>query len=159
MICPTGNAMCGAAPSWEAATWDELVSDMDRDLEASVAIVEKKHPGAIDRTTAVLTGYSRGAYAAPVIARRHPNRWPYLILIEANVALRADSLIQSGVKAVALVAGELGAEIADERRTEAKLLKDGFRAKLFVMPKTGHLYSDDMERVMSDALSFVLAED
>ena len=158
MVCPTGNAMCGAAPSWEAPTWDELVTDMDKDLEASIAIVEKKHPGSISRDGSVLTGYSRGAYAAPVIARRHPGRFPYLVLIEANVPLAAESLAKSGVKAVALVAGETGSEIGGERKTEAQLQKDGVKAKLFVMPKTGHLYSEDMERVMTEALAFVLEE-
>lgn len=157
MICPTGNAMCGAAPSWEAPSWGELVDDMDKDLEASISIVTKRHPTTVIRDGAVLTGYSRGAYAAPVIAQKHPGRWPYLVLIEANVPLSSDALAKAGVKAVALVAGETGTEIAGERKTEAQLQKDAkVRAKLFVMPKTGHLYSDDMERVMTEALAFVL---
>jgi predicted esterase len=161
LVCPTGNARCGDSPvgppSWEAPTWQELVTQMDRDLEASIAKVEAKHRGSLRRDGAVLTGYSRGAYAAPVIARAHPGRWPYLVLIEANVPLTAEGLQKAGVRAVALVAGEQGAEIAGERRTQAELEKAGFPARLVVMPRTGHLYSDDMERVMSEALAFVLS--
>lgn len=130
---------------------------MDGDLEASIAKVAARHEGSIRREGAVLTGYSRGAYAAPVVARRHPGRWPYLVLIEANVSLTAEALRRSGVRAVALVAGEQGAELAGERRTASELAERGFPAKLVVMPKTGHLYSDDMERVMAEALSFVLS--
>jgi predicted esterase len=163
LVCPTGNATCGDSPlgppSWEAPTWQELVVAMDRDLEASIAKVEAKHPGTIRRDGAVLTGYSRGAYAAPVIARRHPGRWPYLVLIEANVPLSPEGLRASGVRAVALVAGEQGTEIAGERKTESALVDAGVRAHLFVMPKTGHLYSDNMEQVMSEALAFVLGSD
>jgi hypothetical protein len=159
LVCPTGNARCGDSPaspaSWEAPSWNELVAIMDHDLEAAVAKVEAKHQGAIDRTGAILTGYSRGAYAAAVIARRHKDRWPYLVLIEANVSLTAASLRAAGVRAVALVGGELGNEIAGERTTVESLEKDGFPARLFVMKKTGHLYSDDMEYVMHDALSWV----
>jgi hypothetical protein len=162
MVCPTGNAKCGDSPvspaSWEAASWNELVTIMDHDLEASVAKVEAKHKGTIDRTNAVLTAYSRGAYAAAVIARlpKNKNRWPYLVLIEANVSLTASSLRAAGVRAVALVAGEQGTEIAGERSTAETLERDGFPVRLFVMKKTGHLYSDDMEYVMHDALTWVV---
>ncbi|HSO31505.1 MAG TPA: hypothetical protein VLT33_03285 [Labilithrix sp.] len=105
LVCPTGNARCGDAgigpPSWEAPTWEELLTIMDGDLERSIAKVEAKHRGSIRRDGAVLTGFSRGAYAAPVIARMHPGRWPFLVLIEANVPLSAASLRRSGVRAVA----------------------------------------------------------
>jgi hypothetical protein len=159
LVCPTGNARCGDSgvgpPSWEAPTWEELVTIMDGDLERSIAKVEAKHRGSIRRDGGVLTGFSRGAYAAPVIARMHPGRWPYLVLIEANVPLAAASLRKAGIRAVALVAGEVGTEIAGERKTAAALEADGFPVRLFVMPRVAHLYSDDMEQIMSDALAFV----
>lgn len=164
LVCPTGNAKCGDSPvspaSWEAPSWSELVTIMDHDLEASIAKVEAKHVGSIDRGSAILTGYSRGAYAAAVIARlpKNRNRWPYLVLIEANVSLTAASLRAAGVRAVALVAGEQGNEIAGERATVEALARDAFPARLFVMKNTGHLYSDDMEYVMHDALSWVVAQ-
>jgi hypothetical protein len=163
LVCPTGNAHCGDAgigpPSWEAPTWEELVTIMDGDLERSIAKVEAKHRGSIRRDGAILTGFSRGAFAAPVIARLHPGRWPFLVLIEANVPLSAASLRKAGVRAVALVAGELGTELAGERKTEAELAKAGFPVRLFVMPRVAHLYSDDMERIMGEAFAFVLAHE
>jgi hypothetical protein len=161
LVTPTGNAHCGDAgigpPSWEAPTWEELVTTMDADLERSIAKVEAKHPGSIRRDGAVLTGFSRGAYATPVIARMHPGRWPYLVLIEANVPLSVASLRKSGVRAVALLAGEVGTEIAGMRKTQAELEQAGFPSRLYVMPRVGHLYPDDMERIMGEALDFVLA--
>lgn len=158
MVCPTGNARCGDASvgpaSWDAPSWAELVGIMDRDLEISIARV-----GKIDRAGAILTGYSRGAYAATAIARSHPNRWPFLVLIEADAPLAAAWLRKSGVKAVAMVAGERGEEIKKMRKTVDALSADGYAAKLFVMRGTSHLYSDDMENVMHDALAFVLAHE
>lgn len=168
LVCPTGNARCGdptiGPPSWEAPTWPELVAMMDQDLDSAIAKVEAKRRAAggspaVRREGSILTGYSRGAYAAPVIARRHPGRWPYLVLIEANVPLTAASLQASGVRAVALVGGEQGTEIAGMTKTQADLENVGFPAKLFVMRRTGHLYSDDMEYVMHDALAFVLSHE
>jgi predicted esterase len=160
VVCPTGNAKCGDSqvgpPSWEAPSWGELVVAMDKDLEQSVSRVIAKHPKSIRREGAILTGYSRGAYAAPVVASMHPGRWPYLILIEADVTLTVQSLERSRVRAVALVAGELGTEIAGMRKTAETLAAAGYPARLFVMPKTGHLYSENMEEVMASALAFVL---
>jgi pimeloyl-ACP methyl ester carboxylesterase len=163
MVCPTGNARCGESPysppSWEAPSWSELVALMDKDLETAVAKVEAKRPGMIRKEGAILTGYSRGAFAAPVIARRHPGRWRHLVLIEANAPLSADGLRRSGVRSVALVAGEQGNEIAGMRKTQEDLERAGFPAQVFVMRRTGHLYSDDMEHVMHDALTYVLAHE
>lgn len=160
VVCPTGNAKCGDSPvgppSWEAPSWGELVVAMDKDLEQSVARVVAKHPKSIRREGAILTGYSRGAYAAPVVASMHPGRWPYMILIEADVTLTVQSLQRSRVRAVALVAGEVGTEIAGMRKTAETLAAAGYPARLFVMPKTGHLYSENMEEVMASALAFLL---
>lgn len=163
MVCPTGNARCGdpnvGPASWEAPSWPELVRIMDRDLERAVARVAERHRGAFHRKGAVLTGYSRGAYAATAIARAHPNRWPFLVLVEAHAPLAASWLRKSGVLAVAMVAGERGEEIEKMRKTADALTADGYPAKLFVMRNTGHLYSDDMELVMHEALAFVLSHE
>ena len=163
LVTPTGNAHCGDSdvgpPSWEAPTWEELVAIMDGDLERSIAKVSAKHPGSIRREGAVLTGFSRGAYAAPVIARMHPGRWPYLVLIEANVPVTAVALRKAGVRAVAFLAGETGTEISGERKTDAALVAAGFPSRLFVMPHVGHVYPDDMEQLMAEALAFVLSHE
>ena len=163
MVCPTGNAHCGESPysppSWEAATWGELVGLMDQALETSIAKVGAKKKGAFTREGAILTGYSRGAYAAPQIARSHPNRWRHLVLIEANVPLSVAGLKAAGVRSVALVAGEQGDQIPGMRKTEAALEGESYPVKLFVMKKTGHPYSADMEDVMAAALTFVLQHD
>jgi len=109
----------------------------------------------LERDDAILTGYSRGAYAAAVLATSHPGRWPHLLLVEANAPLRADALRAARVRDVALVAGEQGNELAGMRRTAAALEAAGFPVKLFVMQRTGHLYSEDMEQVMHEALTFL----
>lgn len=132
---------------------------MDAELERSIANVQAKHPGVIDRAGAVLTGWSRGAFAAPVIARRHPGRWPLLVLVEADVPLAAAWLRTAGVRSIALLAGEHGTEIAGERRTAAALEQAGFPAKLFVMRGVAHLYPDDMNALMKAAFVLVHEHD
>ena len=155
MICPEGNTTCGAGgPS----SWDESFVDMDRDLEAAIGAVEEAYPGELTRKGAVLTAFSRGAYAAPVIAGMHPGRWPYLILAEADVTLTAYALRKAGVKAVVLLAGEYGTQIKGERDTVTRLQAEHFPARFLTMKKAGHYYSADIDDLMAEALAFVFAQ-
>jgi hypothetical protein len=156
LVCPEGNSHCGGPQG--PPTWTEPIPKMDVDLEKAIATVDANHPGEISREGSVLTAFSLGAYAAAQIAKDHPGRWPYLILIEANVALDVASLRASGVRAVALVAGEIGSQVAGERATAQRLVKQGFPARLWVMKGAGHHYSGDIDTIMAEALAFVLSE-
>jgi hypothetical protein len=163
LVAPTGNAHCGSSPlsppTWEAPSWGELVHDMDADVDRSVAIVKAHHPRSIRQEGAILTGYSRGGYAVPFLAGMRPGRWPLLLIIEADATLDAASLRRARVRGVALVAGELGDQIAGMRKTQEQLVAASFPARLFVMPSTGHLYSTNIEDVMREALGFLVASD
>jgi hypothetical protein len=163
LVCPTGNAHCGSSPlgppTWEAPSWGELVRDMDVDLERSIAIVLAHRPRSIRREGAILSGYSRGGYAVPFIAGMHPGRWPMLLIIEADATLDPASLRRARVSAVALVAGELGDQIAGMRKTAGALAAASFPGRLFVMPRTGHPYSENIEDVMREALAFLLSSE
>jgi len=107
----------------------------------------------------VLTGFSRGAYAAGRIAVMHPGRWPYLLLTEADVPLDAGTLRAAGVKAVAMVAGEIGSQVQGERRTVARLVASGLRARLWIMPGAGHYYSGNVDEIMGESLDWLLTGD
>jgi hypothetical protein len=163
LVCPTGNAHCGPSPlsppTWEAPSWGELVADMDADLERSVSIVSRHSPHPIGREGAILTGYSRGGYAVPFIAGRRPGRWPLLLIIEADATLDPVSLRRARVRAVALVAGEWGDQLAGMKKSADALAAASFPARLFLMPKTGHLLSSNIEEVMREALGFLVATD
>ncbi len=155
LVCPEGNSRCGGAQG--PPTWTVPAAKMNDDLEKAISVVEANHPGEISREGSVLTAFSLGAYAAVEIAKRHPGRWPYLVLNEANVSLDAASLRAAGVRAVALVAGENGSQVQGERATADKLTKQGFPARLWVMKGAGHYYSGDIDTIMADAIAFVLS--
>ncbi len=161
LVCPTGNTSCGrdgpGGPS--GPTWEEAFSAIDADLELSIAAVRRQIAPPVTRQGAVLAGFSRGAYAAVIVAVRHPGRWPFLVLNEADVELTVPMLRAAGVRAVALIAGEWGTQLAGERKTEAALASEGYPVRLWVMPKVGHAYSPDIDAIMYDALDFVLTHD
>ena len=167
LVCPVGNATCGPAGSG-GPSWDESFASMDEDLEASIkvaadpahlAALAAGRPFPVTRDGAVLAGFSRGGYAAVILALRHPGRWPFLIINEADVELTLPIVRAAGVRAVALIAGEWGTQVDGERKTQETLSKVGFPIRLWVMPKTGHSYSAGIETIMTEALDFVLAAD
>lgn len=155
LVCPTGNSTCGGGPG-APPTWTENDAAIDRDLEQAIAAVDAQYPGEMTRDGAVLTGFSRGAYAAGRIAVMHPGRWPYLLLTEADVPLDAGTLKAAGVQAVAMLAGEIGSQLPGERRTVQRLSAQGFRARLWVMPRAGHYYSGNIDDIMREALAWLV---
>jgi predicted esterase len=158
LVCPEGNSRCGPG-AYNAPTWTESFEAMSEDLERAVEATSNAYPGEITREGSVLTGFSRGAYAAAAIASAHPSRWRYLVLVEADVTLTVPMLRQAGVKSVAMLAGERGSQVAGEKATCESLAKQGYPARLFVMPKVGHAYSADIDERMREALAFVLAHE
>lgn len=158
LICPQGNARCGNSPKG-SPTWTETIPQMDADLEKAIAIVDARHPGEIGREGSILTGFSMGAAAAYQIARAHPGRWPYLVLVESDVALDKKELEKAGVRSVALLAGEIGSQVAGEKRTAERLAKQGYPARLWIMKGAGHHYSADIDDLMAEAVAYVLSHD
>lgn len=154
LVCPTGDGSCGPA-MYNAPTWNEGQDKIDEDLELSIAKVEALHPGELSRDGAVLLGFSKGAYVGAKIAAAHPGRWRYLVLIEANVQLSKKMLDDAGVRAIAMLAGEVGAQASGQKKTVEALGTQGYPAKLWIMRKAGHHYSDDIESLMQEAIGWV----
>jgi pimeloyl-ACP methyl ester carboxylesterase len=158
LVCPTGNTTCGPEGTG-GPTWEEPFAAMDMDLEQSIEATRRNVSPRVDRRGAVLGGFSRGAYVAVILAVRHPGRWPYLVLNEADVELTVPMLTNAGVKAVALIAGEWGAQVGGERKTVDALAREGYPARLWVMPKVGHAYSSNIDGIMGEVLEYLLGRD
>lgn len=157
LVCPVGNTTCGPEGTGPP-TWEESFAAIDDDVEQSIKAATRQAP-RFTREGAVLAGYSRGGYAAVILAVRHPGRWPFLILNEADVDLTPEMARAAGVRAVALIAGEWGNQIAGEEKTRDALIAAGFPVRLWTMPKAGHFYSPDIADIMKEALLFVLSHD
>jgi dipeptidyl aminopeptidase/acylaminoacyl peptidase len=57
-----------------------------------------------------------------------------------------------------MIAGEKGGEVNGERATVAALGKQGFPARMWVMPGAGHYYSANIDDIMREAIEWVLAQ-
>ena len=158
LVCPEGNTTCGPDGTG-GPTWEEPFPAIDDDVEVAVHAAIREVPGRVTRSGSVLAGFSRGGSAAVILAIRHPGRWPFLIVNEADVDLTVPMLRDARVRAVALIAGEWGTQLAGERKTAEALAKAGFPIKLWIMPKAGHFYSPDIDSIMKEALDFVVSYD
>ncbi len=159
VVCPTGNEHCTSPIG--PAMWDESFTLMDQDLERGIAVVQKRAASIVDggiaRDDEVLTGFSRGGWAAIEIVGMHPGRWPHLILIEADVTINKAILDRARVRSVVMIAGEQGSELPGEKKSVDALVAQNYPAKLLVMPGTAHLYSTNIDALMREALDFVLS--
>ncbi|MCC6526335.1 MAG: hypothetical protein IT373_27055 [Polyangiaceae bacterium] len=158
LVCPSGDGSCGPA-AYDAPTWTEPFDKMAADLDLAVATVEARYPGEIRREGGILAGFSRGAYAAPEVVERSPGRYRYLLLVEADVQLSAARLRAAGVRAVALLAGELGTQHRGEARTAAALAAGGLPARFWPMRGAGHWYSEDIDALMREATGWLLSHE
>ena len=52
---------------------------------------------------------------------------------------------------------ELGTELPGEKKSVDQMKAASYPAELFLMPKTWHLYSANIDEIMRNALDFVLA--
>lgn len=157
LVCPTGDSKCGPE-AYLAPTWTKTYSAMGDDLEKSIEAVQEQYPNEILRDGAILTGFSKGAYAAAEIAQKQPGKWPYLILTEATVKLDAAKLRAAQIRSVALIAGEKSSQHGGMKKTVEQLKAAEFRARFWSMPGAGHHYSDNVDDIMNEALDWVLSD-
>jgi hypothetical protein len=157
LVCPTGDDVCEASPG--GPTWSEPAQEVEADIERSVAVVVERTGARFSRDDAVLYGFSRGGYLAPQIVVRHPGRFRYLVVNEADPTLDPAALRLAGVRAVALFAGEWGQMVEASKRNAERLEAGGVPARLWIMRKVSHWYSDDIDDLMREALAWLVAYD
>lgn len=154
VTCPRGGERCGADGGF-GPYWARDASNVEADLDRAIDALDDASHGRLERSRAVLTGFSRGGYLALDLAKREPGRWPYLVIVEADIRVDAAMLEKAGVKAIALVTGELSTQRHGMEKSASALALAGFRSRLWVMPGAGHAYSTDIATIAREALSFV----
>jgi dienelactone hydrolase len=156
VTCPRGGERCGADGGF-GPYWARDAALVDEDLNRAIDAIDRESGGRLERAGAVLTGFSRGGYLALDLAKREPGRWPYLVIVEADVRVDAAMLEKAGVKAIAFVTGELSTQRRGMEKSAAALSTAGVRSKLWVMPGAGHAYSTDIAAIAKEALTFIEA--
>ena len=153
LVCPTGNAPCADSPA--LPTWEEPFAKIDEDLEAALARVETRYPRSWTRHGAILTGYCGG-----LCCRHHcpaaSGALALLILNEADVELTLPTLKAARIRAVALIAGEWGDQIAGERERG--------RVGGAAHPSSGDAQNRpslfrNIDDIMRDAIAFVVSHE
>jgi hypothetical protein len=176
-------------PEWECETWEPAArphgwvlctrgiprTDVDRredrwtyagplpatqELEAGVAALEARFPGAVRRDDAWLVGFSLGAIYAASVVRTSTLSFSALILVEGGADVSdwlARTLHGKGIRAVAYLCGEVTGCAGRARGAAKAWTRAGVAARVFVMPRTGHGYSDDFDPLGREVIAFVNA--
>lgn len=145
------NATC---PQAGRTRWGRDLNRIDSRIQRAVATVRAARGGLLDAEPLVITGYSQGAARAQDLAWRFPDRYRRVLL--AGVPVPPSPFKLGKAERVAIVGGEKEPRKHMEQGL-AELQRAQVAAELFVLPKAGHgQYGPDAERVMGDALTWLL---
>jgi pimeloyl-ACP methyl ester carboxylesterase len=146
VVAPQGEILCGAGPYSTLSGDIKQLNQRIVDAFAALAIPEVRD--------AIVVGYSLGASRALALARLYPERYTRLVLIAAPAAPTPWGL--KGIKRTVMLAGSRDRK--DLMRRGVFLMQQANIPSTFLeLPGANHgQMGDDAERVMAEALRFVL---
>jgi predicted esterase len=153
LVCPRGNTPFDAGVMWSGTG-----ADAAGPVRAALDEAARMPQGKLDRVApGTLIGYSNGAYFAAELAQSQPGRWPGLVLIGMKLDLDPAHLRASGVRRVALAAGEQDDTRPSMQALAQKLDTGGVPSRFVSLGPGGHAFPPDMPSRMCDAVAGVRA--
>ena len=151
LLCPPGPAACNGG----GAMWSGLPTRLAEAIDTATSTLSSQQP-EVDVTRKVLIGYSLGATAALGIITARPGEWLALMLVNASLEPSPAVIQKSGVRRVALVAGEHDGSRGTLRGAAAQLSSAGIRARFFELAATGHYFDATSEQRMAEPVTWLL---
>ena len=147
LVCPEAiEKQPDGSWSWGADVFQQgpVVAEALRAAQAEGASAE---PG-------VAVGFSQGSYVALDLVKARLARFRGLVLLGAEMHPTTKTLIDAGVKRVALGAGRLDAPHASLAEEAARLEREGLEARFFDLGGVGHTYAVEDTAVLRDAIAW-----
>jgi pimeloyl-ACP methyl ester carboxylesterase len=141
ILCPRGVPRGDVPRSqdrWEYASAKKTESE----IEAGLAALRQRFGEHVAEGPIVYVGFSLGAILGTSIVRRHPERYPRLVLIEGGLGgLEGMGKLykEGGGQRVLLACGQAGC-LAKSRRLEKRLEAWGLEARVVDGGNIGHTY-------------------
>ncbi len=146
-----GDTRCTGSTRYR---WTSSTEALAGRIEQALATVRAARGGLLHTDQVVLVGYSQGAIRAEALAKRYPERFPWVLLGGVPVTPAAESF--SAVRSIALVGGQREG-LAHLRAGEDALRAAGRRVKSFILPRAGHgEFGPNANRVMGEAFDWLL---
>jgi pimeloyl-ACP methyl ester carboxylesterase len=145
MACARGNASC-----------EHGGLDWAGPFEARARAVGASAPGLATGDTALLVGWSRGAYLARDLVLEGRARPRALVLLGAHVRLDAAALRAAGVRRVVFASGEHDGAAGAMRSATTRLVAQGFPARFVSLGPVWHQLPRDLARRLAPAVAWAL---
>ncbi|WP_437808174.1 alpha/beta hydrolase [Sorangium sp. So ce1078] len=152
LVCPAGNAGCGAQYDWRGGGEEKALA-IDDALAAVDAAIDPALADPSDK--AILMGFSRGAFVARDVAYVRPGRFRALVLMGASLSPDPARLRASGVERVVLAAGEYDAARPVMQRAARTLDAAGLPARYLSLGRIGHWLPPNVGEILAEALDFI----
>lgn len=147
LVCPEAiERQPDGSWSWGADVFQQgpVVAQSLRAAQAEGASAE---PG-------VAVGFSQGSYVALDLVKARLARFRGLVLLGAEMHPNTKTLLDAGVKRVALGAGRFDAPHASLAEEAARLSSEGLEARFFDLGRVGHTYAVEDTAVLRDAIAW-----
>lgn len=147
LVCPEAiEKQPDGSWSWGADVFQQapVVAEALRAAQAEGASSE---PG-------VAVGFSQGSYVALDLVKARLARFRGLVLLGAEMHPTTKTLLDAGVKRVALGAGRHDAPHAMLVEEAARLEREGLEARFFDLGRVGHTYAVEDTTILRDAIAW-----
>lgn len=157
VLCPRGTRIFPRASSGYFYRNDPA---LEREVLAAVGAVRAAYP-RVDPGPAVYAGYSQGAIMGALMAERHPDLFPRLVLVEGGHDWdipTARRWHDGGGKRVLFVCGRRACD-KDAKRAQGWLERAGVQTRVEYAPGAGHTPAGRVAERVDAAFSWVVQGD
>ena len=150
IAAPQGFRRVGSGFGWDG------VDEADAILHHVLDEVGRRYVVDLDRV--VLTGFSQGGFIALALGLRHSGELAGVIPVAGPYIPEVDAPQQTreGDAKYYFVVGSRDRAVNDMRRAARDFEAAGFDVKLRIVPGIGHAFPDNSDRVLTEALQWVL---
>jgi predicted esterase len=139
--------------------WAGTYATVAPQLRAALDAAGRLAPGRLEKGGGTLMGYSNGAYFAVEVAYAEPGRWTGLVLLSMHLELDVARLRASGIRRVALLAGDKDGARASMQALAERTNLAGLAARFIRLGPVGHQFPPDIDGPMCDAIAWVREAD
>lgn len=145
LIAPQGDVSCGGV--W--SKWSAKLDALDARIERAFRALGDTGPFV----GIWILGMSQGATRAAALARKYPERYTHLVVMDAPTAIPPGDL--RALRAAVLMAGQRDRHDLMQA-SERALRRGGVPAKFLIIPEAGHgAMGPTPEKTMGEALEFL----
>lgn len=159
LLCPRGVRRAGVPRRLDRWTYHGSAPAV-RETHAALDHLKARFPNLVREDGAILVGFSLGAILAARVMLGARMRFTHAVLVEGGAAVDLSlmrKLRSRGLRRVAYLCGEYTGCRGRAKKALRRWRRAKVDARLWIMPKVGHNYSDDFDGIGEQVFRWLLA--